>query len=210
MGIAFWWWEGYILPKPLRGPLGKAARRERSRAGLSKISFLCRLPELPNVGRPQLPLPVTQKAMPDGIAFWWWEGYILPKPLRGPLGKAARRERSRAGLSKISFLCRLPELPNVGRPQLPLPVTQKAMPDGYRLLVVGRVHIAENPEGSLGKAARRERSRAGLSKISFLCRLPELPNVGRPQLPLPVTQKAMPDGYRLLVVGRGRFELPKS
>ena len=68
MGIAFWWWEGYILPKPLRGPLGKAARRERSRAGLSKISFLCRLPELPNVGRPQLPLPVTQKAMPRWVS----------------------------------------------------------------------------------------------------------------------------------------------
>ena len=126
-------------------------------------------------------------------AVWWWEGYILPKPLRGPLGKAARHERSRAGLSKISFLCRLPELPNVGRPQLPLPVTQKAMPRWVSPFGGGkRVDIAETPEGALGKAARHERSRAGLSKISFLCRLPELPNVGRPQLPLPVTQKAMP------------------
>ena len=89
------------------------------------------------------------------------EWCILPPPLRGPLGKAARRERSRAGLSKISFLCRLPELPNVGRPQLPLPITQKAMPDGYRLLVVGRVHIAETPEGSPRQsgAAREEQGR---------------------------------------------------
>ena len=94
-------------------------------------------------------------------AFWWWEGYILPKPLRGPFGKAARHERSRAGLSKISFLCRLPELPNVGRPQLPLPTTKRRCPDGYRLLVVGRVHIAETPEGSPRQsgAAREEQGR---------------------------------------------------
>ena len=167
-----------------RGPW---ARHERSRAGLSKISFLCRLPELPNVGRPQLPLPTTKRRCPDGyrllvvgrvhiaetpegsprqsgaareeqgrveqnffpvplartaerrqtsitssrntkgdapmgIAFWWWEGYILPKPLKGPPRQsgAAREEQGR--------IEHLPELPNVGRPQLPLPVTQKAMP----------------------------------------------------------------------------------
>ena len=76
-------------------------------------------------------------------------------------GEVARHERSRAGLSKISFLCRLPELPNVGRPQLPLPTTKRRCPDGYRLLVVGRVHIAETPEGSPRQsgAAREEQGR---------------------------------------------------
>ena len=64
-------------------------------------------------------------------------------------------------MSKISFLCRLPELPNVGRPQLPLPTTKRRCPDGYRLLVVGRVHIAETPEGSPRQsgAAREEQGR---------------------------------------------------
>ena len=92
-----------------------------------------------------------------GYRFHFFVGHLLPKGTC----LAARHERSRAGLSKISFLCRLPELPNVGRPQLPLPTTKRRCPDGYRLLVVGRVHIAETPEGSPRQsgAAREEQGR---------------------------------------------------
>ena len=126
---AVWWWEGYILPKPLKGPPRQsgAAREEQGRVEQNFFP----VPLARTAERRQTSITSSRNTKGDapmGIAFWWWEGYILPKPLRGPLGKAARHERSRAGLSKISFLCRLPELPNVGRPQLPLPVTQKAMP----------------------------------------------------------------------------------
>ena len=86
------------------------------------------------------------------------------------------------------------------------------MPGGYRLLLVGRGYILPKP-----------RKRVPLGKASHCGRANNTPVTAAPQcshelprtryfclLPLPVTQKALTEVSAFCVVGRGRFELPKS
>ena len=77
---------------------------------------------------------------------------------------------------------------------------------GYRFLVVGRGTYSRKAREHRG-AIKTNRVRA---KVYVLRRSRELPRMRHFCNYLFSTKKRHPKGYRFLVVGRGRFELPKS
>ena len=71
---AVWWWEGYILPKPLKGPPRQsgAAREEQGRVEQNFFS----VPLARTAERRQTSITSSRNTKGDapmGIAFWWWE-----------------------------------------------------------------------------------------------------------------------------------------
>ena len=71
---AVWWWEGYILPKPLKGPPRQsgAAREEQGRIEQNFFS----VPLARTTERRQTSITSSRNTKGDapmGIAFWWWE-----------------------------------------------------------------------------------------------------------------------------------------
>ena len=87
-----------------------------------------------------------------------------------------------------------------------------AIPGGYRRLVVGRGYILPKPRkrGPLGKASHCGRANNTPVTAAPQCSR-ELPRTRYfCLLPLPGTQKALTEVSAFCVVGRGRFELPKS
>ena len=85
---------------------------------------------------------------------------------------------------------------------------EKGIPtrQGYRFLVVGRGTYSRKAREHRG-AIKTNRVRA---KVYVLRRSRELPRMRHFCNYLFSTKKRHPKGYRFLVVGRGRFELPKS
>ena len=95
--------------------------------------------------------------------------------------------------------------------QLPL-YTAKGTPLWVSLLLVGRGYILPKPRkrGPLGKASHCGRANNTPVTAAPQCSH-ELPRTRYfCLLPLPVTQKALTEVSAFCVVGRGRFELPKS
>ena len=112
--------------------------------------------------------------------------------------------------------------------QLPLPTAKKGTRMGAFLVVDGGVDIAETPQAGpprqsvalrVRQVTRRVittpqcshvRSGATEQRSFALARSRHYRETVFLQLPLPVTKKRHLKRYRFLVVGRGRFELPKS
>ena len=178
---------------------------------------------------PQMLLPRrhshSERKKPGARRRRWGEPLYVRLVVNGGYGRSPRIERGEGRYSRFArerrgargerCFCRLctlrrsSELPNIGAPQLPLPTAKK----GTRLGAFWwweEDTYCRNPARGVPSAKRRGAKGEWCSRQLFtLRRSPELPNVGASQLPLPTAKKRHPHGC-LLVVGRGRFELPKS